>query len=125
MNKALAFSQAVLAAVAIGLSPGAAAHHPGSHDSLAPMLEQVTPGVLFLCSENAPNGEILCAGAGCFARTRIVETQGVFLGSNASPEAVAEAWDGAISDETGARALRQGMEQPAKFGKMVAAAFKG
>lgn len=87
--------------------------------------EQVTPGVLFLCSENAPNGEILCAGAGCFARTRIVETQGVFLGSNASPEAVAEAWEGAISDETGARALRQGMEQPAKFGKMVAAALKG
>ncbi len=86
--------------------------------------EQVTPGVLFLCGEQAPNGEILCAGAGCFARTRIVETQGVFLGSNASPEAVAEAWDGAISDETGARALRQGGEQPAKFGQMVAAAFK-
>lgn len=82
--------------------------------------EQVTPGVLFLCSADAPNGEILCAGAGCFSRARIVETQGVFLGRDASPEQVAEHWAGAISDETGARALRSGMEQPAKFGEMVA-----
>ncbi|ORE89406.1 protease Do [Oceanococcus atlanticus] len=52
MNKALAFSQAVLAAVAIGLSPGAAAHHPGSHDSLAPMLEQVTPGVVNIATRS-------------------------------------------------------------------------
>ena len=83
--------------------------------------EQVTPGVLFLCSENAPNGEILCAGAGCFARTRIVETQGVYLGAGATPEMIAENWEGAISDDSQAQALRSGMEQPAKFGKMVAA----
>lgn len=83
--------------------------------------EQVTPGVLFLCSEDAPNGEILCAGAGCFARARIVETQGVFLGTDVSPEMVAQSWGEAISDEAGAQALRSGMEQPAKFAKMVAA----
>ncbi len=86
--------------------------------------EQVTPGVLFLCSENAPSGEILCAGAGCFARTRIVETPGMFLGFGATPEQVAEQWDGGISDMNGAQAFRSGMEQPAKFGKMVAAAKK-
>lgn len=91
-----------------------------SLDMMGP--EQVTPGVLFLCSDDAPSGEILCAGAGCFARTRIVETQGVYLGGNATPEQVAEHWGGAISDETGAQAFRSGMEQPAKFGKMVAAA---
>ncbi len=85
--------------------------------------EQVTPGVLFLCSQDAPNGEILCAGAGCFARTRIVETQGVYLGGNVSPEQVAEHWNGGISDETGARALRAGMEQSAKFGQMAAEAL--
>ncbi|MGJ8669855.1 MAG: SDR family oxidoreductase [Oceanococcus sp.] len=90
-------------------------------DALATMgPEQVTPGVLFLCSDGAPNGEILCAGAGCFARTRIVETQGVYLGAGATPEMVAANWDGAISDESNAKALRSGMEQPAKFGKMVA-----
>ncbi len=86
--------------------------------------EQVTPGVLFLCSENAPSGEILCAGAGCFARARIVETQGLFLGFGATPEQVAEHWDGAISDMSQAQAFRSGMEQPGKFGKMVAAAAK-
>ena len=85
--------------------------------------EQVTPGVLFLCSEQAPNGDILCAGAGCFSRARIVETQGKFLGFGATPEQVAENWDGAISDETGAKAFRSGMEQPAKFGQMVAKAM--
>lgn len=93
---------------------------PEALETMGP--EQVTPGVIFLASEDAPNGEILCAGAGCFARTRIVETQGVFLGADATPELVAEHWGGAISDEQGARALHAGMEQPAKFGKMLAAA---
>ena len=95
---------------------------PESLEMMGP--EQVTPGVLFLCSQDAPNGEILCAGAGCFSRTRIVETQGVYLGGNATPEMVAEHWAGAISDETGAKAFRSGMEQPGKFGKMVAEALQ-
>ncbi len=84
--------------------------------------EQVTPGVLFLSSEQAPNGEILCAGAGCFARARMVETQGIFLGGEVTPELVAENWADAISDEAGAQALRSGMEQPAKFAKLVSSA---
>ncbi|MEP6966541.1 MAG: SDR family NAD(P)-dependent oxidoreductase, partial [Pseudomonadota bacterium] len=40
----------------------------------------VTPGVVFLCSEDAPTGAILTAGAGAFALARIFETEGVFLG---------------------------------------------
>jgi NAD(P)-dependent dehydrogenase (short-subunit alcohol dehydrogenase family) len=94
-------------------------------DMLAQMgPEQVTPGVLFLCSVGAPNGEILCAGAGCFARARIIETQGVYLGADATPEMIAQQWDTGISDDSAQKALRSGMEQPAKFGQMVAAAHK-
>ena len=47
-------------------------------DRLKP--EYVTPGVVFLCSEEAPTGCILTAGAGAFALARIVETEGVYLG---------------------------------------------
>src|SRR3989344_554235 len=42
--------------------------------------EYVTPGVVYLCSEEAPTGAILTAGAGAFALARIYETEGVYLG---------------------------------------------
>lgn len=95
-------------------------------EAMHPMLEPrlVTPGVLFLCSEGAPNGEILCAGAGCFARARVVETRGVFLGAEVTPEQVAQHWDAAISDPAGAQAYRAGSEQPANFAALVAASRK-
>ena len=41
--------------------------------------ESVTPGVLFLASEDAPSRVILGAGAGVFAVTHIGETPGVYL----------------------------------------------
>ncbi len=41
--------------------------------------ESVTPGVLFLVSENAPSRVILGAGAGVFAVTHIGETPGIYL----------------------------------------------
>jgi hypothetical protein len=92
--------------------------------AIHPMLEPrlVTPGVLFLCSEGAPNGEILTAGAGCFARARIVESRGVFLGADVTPEQVAEHWESEIFDPVTARAYRSGSEQPANFASLVAAA---
>src|SRR5579863_2249363 len=40
----------------------------------------VTPGVVYLCSEEAPTGAILTAGAGVFALARIYETEGAYLG---------------------------------------------
>ena len=46
--------------------------------------EFVTPGVVFLCSEDAPTGTVLTAGAGAFAVSRIVETEGAYLGPYAS-----------------------------------------
>jgi NAD(P)-dependent dehydrogenase (short-subunit alcohol dehydrogenase family) len=39
----------------------------------------VTPGLLYLVSDEAPSGVILCAGAGCFARAEVVETPGIYL----------------------------------------------
>ncbi len=76
--------------------------------------EFVTPGVVFLCSEDAPTGAILTAGAGAFALSRIVETEGVYLGAGASVEAVRDSW-AQIADETGAKAYFNGGEQTGKF----------
>src|SRR6202041_2506361 len=42
--------------------------------------EYVTPGVVYLVSEEAPTGAILTAGAGTFALAHMCETEGVYLG---------------------------------------------
>ena len=76
--------------------------------------EYVTPGVVFLCSEEAPTGAIMTAGAGAFAVSRIVETEGVYLGHGASVEGVRDNWAN-IADETGQKAYFNGGEQTAKF----------
>jgi hypothetical protein len=76
--------------------------------------EYVTPGVVFLCSEEAPTGAILTAGADAFALSRIVETEGVYLGHGASVEGVRDNW-AKITDETGAKAYFNGGEQTQKF----------
>ncbi|MGH6971355.1 MAG: SDR family NAD(P)-dependent oxidoreductase [Caulobacteraceae bacterium] len=77
--------------------------------------DYVTPGVVYLCSEEAPTGAILTAGAGVFALARIYETEGVYLGEEGlSAEAVRGAW-GKIADETGQQAYLNGGEQTQKF----------
>ena len=77
--------------------------------------EEVTPGALFLLGENAPSRVILAAGAGGFAVTHIVESEGVQLGgSPSSPEAVAASF-AAISEARAARALQGAFEQTTKF----------
>jgi NAD(P)-dependent dehydrogenase (short-subunit alcohol dehydrogenase family) len=86
---------------------------------LAP--EAVTPGVVFLCSEEAPTGVILTAGAGAFAMARIVETEGVYLtGAELSVEGVRDHWD-QIADETDQKAYVAGGEQTQKFFRKMAA----
>jgi hypothetical protein len=80
---------------------------------LAP--EYVTPGVVFLCSEDAPTGAILTAGAGAFALARIYETEGVYLGEGGlSVEEVRDNWS-KITDEAGQKAYIAGGEQSQKF----------
>ena len=75
--------------------------------------EFVTPGVVFLCSEEAPTGAILTAGAGAFALSRIVETEGVYLGHDATVEAVRDSW-AKITDEAGQKPYFNGGEQTQK-----------
>ena len=86
----------------------------------APVLEKlkpeyVTPGVVYLCSEEAPTGAILTAGAGAFALSRIYETEGVYLGEGGlSVEEVRDNW-AKIADPEGQQAYNAGGEQSQKF----------
>jgi NAD(P)-dependent dehydrogenase (short-subunit alcohol dehydrogenase family) len=84
-----------------------------------PMLEMlkpeyVTPGVVFLASDEAPTGVILTAAAGVFAAAQIEETDGVNLGHKATADDVAAHW-ARISDFSNARHYLQGSEQSQKF----------
>lgn len=76
--------------------------------------ELVTPAVLFLCSEGAPNGATIEAGAGHYAKVEIIESAGVNLGDSVSVDDVAGAWD-KISDMSGAKAYKMGGEVTAKL----------
>ena len=82
--------------------------------------EFITPAVIFLASENAPNGAIIAAGAGVFSRIFIHETMGVSLGmgEDMTPENIHANWDN-ISDMTDARALQNGGEQTLKFLSLI------
>ncbi|HLK26106.1 MAG TPA: SDR family NAD(P)-dependent oxidoreductase [Caulobacteraceae bacterium] len=77
--------------------------------------DYVTPGVVYLCSEEAPTGVILTAGAGVFSLARIYETEGVYLGEGGlSAEEVRDNW-AQIADPAGQQAYANGGEQTAKF----------
>jgi NAD(P)-dependent dehydrogenase (short-subunit alcohol dehydrogenase family) len=56
----------------------------GSEERLAP--ELVTPAVVFLCSDGAPNGRIIQAAGGRYYSADVRENTGVDLGLNASSE---------------------------------------
>jgi NAD(P)-dependent dehydrogenase (short-subunit alcohol dehydrogenase family) len=82
--------------------------------------EYVTPGVVYLVSEDAPTGAILTAGAGAFALSRIFETEGVYLGEGGlSAEEVRDNWD-KITAEPDQKAYFNGGEQGAKFFRKLA-----
>ena len=86
---------------------------PETESMLTP--ESVTPGVMHLVSEDAPNGAILCAGAGVFSVAKIMESDGMYLGREGlTAEMVAENWD-KISDMSEAKAFFMGGEQTGKF----------
>lgn len=86
---------------------------PETESMLTP--ESVTPGVMYLVSEDAPNGAILCAGAGVFAVAKIMESDGMYLGREGlTAEMVAENWE-KISDMSEAKAFFMGGEQTGKF----------
>lgn len=84
-------------------------------DALALMApETITPGLLYLVSEDAPSRVMLGAGAGCFAQTRVYETQGITLTGNITPEMVAERFAG-IADPTNQEELTSAFDQTKKY----------
>jgi NAD(P)-dependent dehydrogenase (short-subunit alcohol dehydrogenase family) len=88
---------------------------------LAP--ETITPGLLYLVSDDGPSKTILSAGAGCFAQTRIYETQGTIITGDITPEAVAQNWN-IITDPTDQDELQDAFSQTRKYAKRAAEAHK-
>jgi hypothetical protein len=77
--------------------------------------ETVTPAVLYLVGQDAPNRTVLCAGAGAFAVAKIVETDGIWLAPDEqTPEGIAANW-AAITSAEGEKAPQAGFEQTIKF----------
>ena len=82
--------------------------------------EYVTPAVLYLASDQAPNGAIMAAGAGVFSRILIHETMGISLGTgeDMTPENISASWE-KISDMSDARLLQNGGEQTLKIFELL------
>jgi NAD(P)-dependent dehydrogenase (short-subunit alcohol dehydrogenase family) len=91
-------------------------------DMLTP--ERVTPAVVFMCSEAAPTGKIICAGAGAYTSAAIVETKGAYLGENPSAEDIAENWETISKIDDAAKALFQGGEQTGRMFELIQEARK-
>lgn len=82
--------------------------------------ESITPGLLYLVSDDAPSRIILGAGGGSFAQTRIYETRGMTLDDAANtPESVAENFD-RITNPQGQEELTQAFEQTRKYARNAA-----
>jgi len=85
--------------------------------------ESVSPGIVFLSSEDAPSRKVLCAGGGSFAVYKGFETEGVNLApDNVTADGVAAAWE-TINSEDGMCELQGGFEQTGKFAKQGAKAL--
>lgn len=71
----------------------------------------VTPGIIYLASQQAPTRTILCAGAGSFAAAHITLTEGVFIGD--IPDAAEQLLEraGQVIDREGEIVPGEGMEQ--------------
>lgn len=71
----------------------------------------VTPGLLYLVSEDAPSKTILCAGAGAFECAHVTLTSGVFIGERAdTAECVAKEFQ-SIADPVGQHIPESGSSQ--------------
>jgi len=77
--------------------------------------EAVTAGLLTLVGENAPNRKILCAGAGAFASTEILECEGVYLPPEEQRLEVVESKASEIYSNVGAKELNSAGDQSMKF----------
>lgn len=83
--------------------------------------EPVSAGVLVLCSEDAPNKFVLCAGAGGYASSHLYETRGIYLSPDQqTPEQVLEHW-AELDDATNEERITQALKQTEKFIKAALA----
>ena len=78
---------------------------PNRHPSL------VSPAVLFMCSENAPNGAVIHASGGNYSRSEIVVNPGVSLGAGATYEDLLPHAD-KLMDMTGAKPRERRTPRP-------------
>lgn len=82
-------------------------------EMLAP--ETITPGLLYLVSEDAPSHVIMGAGGGSFAQTRVYETQGITLTDDENtPEVVAAQFD-QLTDASGQTEMPDAFSQTKKY----------
>ena len=87
-------------------------------DSLKP--ETVSPAVMFMASEDSPNGAMISAGAGVFASAEIVHSQGVALkGDELNADMLAEKWAEA-SNMDGGKSLKTVADHTAHIFKKLA-----
>lgn len=87
---------------------------------LAP--ETITPGLLYLVSEDAPSRVILGAGAGSYAQTRVYETPGITLeDADNTPEEIAARF-AQVSDPDGQEELGDAFAQTRKYALSAAKA---
>ena len=84
---------------------------PEAENLLTP--ESVTPAAIYLVSDGAPNGTILCAGAGVYSVSKIMESDGLSLGLNATAEDIVNNWE-KISNFNEAKSYNMGGEQTGK-----------
>jgi NAD(P)-dependent dehydrogenase (short-subunit alcohol dehydrogenase family) len=93
---------------------------PEAAELLAP--ETITPGLLYLVSEDAPSRVILGAGGGSFAVTRLFESEGITLmGDDLTPESVAARFD-ELSNPEGQQDLPDAFSQTKKYAQNAAKA---
>jgi hypothetical protein len=82
---------------------------PEDLDALAP--ERVSPAVVALASEQAPNKRIVLAGAGSLKLAHVTMTRGIHLpDERLSAEEILAHWD-RIGERTGERVPATGFEQ--------------
>lgn len=79
----------------------------------------VVPAAVFLVSENAPSGTILCTGGGGYAMAQMVETRGIYLPEHErTPEAI-EARFSEIADGSNACAIDSAYGQTYRFAEIA------
>ena len=84
---------------------------PEAENLLTP--ESVTPAAIYLVSDEAPNGTILYAGARVYSVSKIMESDGLSLGLNATAEDIVNNWE-KISNFNEAKSYNMGGEQTGK-----------